>query len=211
MSGVKQNSTTVSKIYHSRLIILKQLESRGFNTEEWNNFSINDVQVMYNNKQLDMLLNHKTDDKKIYVKYHLFNKLSPHYIYDYVEDLYNIENVLKKEDELIIISKTNPNDSLINELTNQFNNNGIYVNIYNLHRYLFNILEHTFVPHHKVLNEEEKVKIYKKYNILRDNQLPEISRFDPVAQTIGLRPGELCEITRKSQTSVLAKYYRLCH
>ena len=64
MSGVKQNSTTVSKIYHSRLIILKQLESRGFNTEEWNNFSINDVQVMYNNKQLDMLLNHKTDDKK---------------------------------------------------------------------------------------------------------------------------------------------------
>ena len=84
--------------------------------------------------------------------------MSPHYIYDYVEDLYNIENVLKKEDELIIISKTNPNDSLINELTNQFNNNGIYVNIYNLHRYLFNILEHTFVPHHKVLNEEEKVE-----------------------------------------------------
>ena len=71
MSGVKQNSTTVSKIYHSRLIILKQLELRGFNTEEWNNFSINDVQVMYNNKQLDMLLNHKTDDKKIYVKYQL--------------------------------------------------------------------------------------------------------------------------------------------
>ena len=68
MSGVKQNSTTVSKIYNSRLIILKQLESRGFNTEEWNNFSINDVQVMYNNKQLDILLNHKTDDKKIYIK-----------------------------------------------------------------------------------------------------------------------------------------------
>lgn len=211
MSGSKQNSTTVSKIYNSRLIILKQLETRGFNIEEWNNFSINDIQVMYNNKQLDMLLTHKNEDKKIYVKYHLFNKLSPHYIYDYVEDLYNIENVLKQEDELIIISKTNPNDSLINELTNQFNNNNIYVNIYNLHRYLFNILEHTFVPYHRVLNSEEKDKIYKKYNILRDNQLPEISRFDPVAQTIGLRPGELCEITRKSQTSVLSKYYRLCH
>ena len=40
--------------------------------------------------------------------------------------------------------------------------------------------------------------------------MPEIGRFDPVAQAIGLRPGELCEIIRSSPTAITTKYYRFC-
>ena len=43
-----------------------------------------------------------------------------------------------------------------------------------------------------------------------DNQLPEISRFDPVAQAIGMRPGNICEIIRPSKTAIYAPYYRIC-
>ncbi len=49
-----------------------------------------------------------------------------------------------------------------------------------------------------------------KYNIMNDTQLPEISRFDPVAKAICIRPGEVCEIIRPSKTSIKSTYYRIC-
>ena len=90
------------------------------------------------------------------------------------------------------------------------NNEKCFVNIYFMKQYLFNILKHVNVPPHRVLTSKEKDDIYSKYNITRDSEMPEISRFDPVAQAIGLRPGELCEITRSSPTSITTKYYRFC-
>jgi DNA-directed RNA polymerase I, II, and III subunit RPABC1 len=50
----------------------------------------------------------------------------------------------------------------------------------------------------------------RKYNLKNFNQLPEISRFDPVALLIELRPGQVCKIDRKSVTSVDSEYYRIC-
>ena len=48
----------------------------------------------------------------------------------------------------------------------------------------------------------------KKYNIRNDSELPEISRFDPIAQAIGIKPKQVCEITRPSKTAIETKYYR---
>ena len=42
------------------------------------------------------------------------------------------------------------------------------------------------------------------------SELPEISRFDPVASLMALRPGEIIEIIRPSPISIINKYYRLC-
>ena len=56
----------------------------------------------------------------------------------------------------------------------------------------------------------KRIPSTKKYNISRDSEIPEISRFDPVAQAIGLRPLELCEIIRPSASSITIDYYRLC-
>ena len=66
------------------------------------------------------------------------------------------------------------------------------------------------VPQHIRLTDDEKTEIYKTFNIIDDKQIPEISRFDPVALAISLRPGELCKIIRPSKTSVTSNYYRLC-
>ena len=43
-----------------------------------------------------------------------------------------------------------------------------------------------------------------------NSQWPEISRFDPVAQAIGLRPKQVCKIIRSSETSITNEYYRIC-
>ena len=50
----------------------------------------------------------------------------------------------------------------------------------------------------------------KRYNITDKVQFPNISRFDPVARAIGLRPGQVCGITRPSKTSIESNYYRIC-
>jgi DNA-directed RNA polymerase subunit H (RpoH/RPB5) len=205
------NSQVIAKIFMSRKIILDLAKSRGFNTENYENFTINDILIMNTNKQLDMLLTNNNTGKKIYYKYHLTTKIRGPHIQDYIEDIYLIDEVINKVDDLIIVVKDKPNDVLKNMLKMEFINNEFYVNIYNLHNYQFNILENDLVPDHKILSEEEKKIIAKKYNILKDSQWPEINRFDPPAMAIGLRPGEVTEITRNSPTALETKYYRLCN
>ena len=99
---------------------------------------------------------------------------------------------------------------MTNELKNIWEKDGIFIVIINIRRLQYNILEHSLVPPHRILSEEEVEDIKIKYNITKLSHLPEISRFDPVAQVIGIRPGQVCEIIRSSKTSVTTKYYRVC-
>lgn len=213
MAAKLQNSTIVSDIYHSRIHILEILKSRGFYVDDYTGNSINEINILRNNDQLDLLLSNKEDDKKIFVKYHekLEKKLRPPNIYDYVEELFNTENLLTTRDELVIVTKDKPNDTIIKVLNNLYKSENIYVNVFHIKAYLFNILKHSLVPPHRVLKETEKLDVKKKYGIQNDKEFPEISRFDPVAIAIGLRPDELCEITRASPTSISSFYYRLCY
>ena len=131
-------------------------------------------------------------------------------INDYIDDLYNLEQVLTKNDTLIIVIKQEPHEPLLNILKHIWEQEGIFIMIYNLERLQFNILEHAYVPKHVILTPEEADVMKKRYNIIKDTELPEISRFDPVAQAIGMRPGQLCKIIRPSKTAITADYYRIC-
>lgn len=210
MSQKATNSETIANIFNSRKIILELARRRGFNTENYEHFSIHEIGLLYTNKQLDMFLKNEETGNKIYYKYHLQTKIRPANVLDYVEDLFNIEEILEPDDELIIITKDKPNDSLLNILDKTYKKQNLYINIYNLHSYLYNILDNVLVPPHRVISEEEKKEIMKKYNVTEEKLLPEIGRFDPVAIAIGLRPSQVTEIIRSSQTSLTAKYYRLC-
>ena len=66
------------------------------------------------------------------------------------------------------------------------------------------------VPKHIKLKSEEIEEFKKTYNIIKDSSIPEISRFDPIAVAIGLRPGEMCKIIRPSITAFDGIYYRIC-
>ncbi len=213
MSGtaISQNSSTINKIYSSRNIILDLAEKRGFDVSDYSGFTINEVQSMCTNRCLDMLLENPNSKKKIYFKYHIYTKIRHQQVWDYLEELFNVTNTLSKGDDLIIVVKDKPNDGQIKLMKQIWNREGIYVNIIDLHNYLFNVLEHELVPPHEVLSEEEKKEVMKKYNIIKLTQFPEISRFDPVAQAIGLRPTELCKIIRSSPTAIKTEYYRLCY
>lgn len=210
MSQKATNSQTISKLFTSRKIILDLAKNRGFNIDDYENFTIHEIQILKENKQLDMLLTNNTTGQKIYYKYHLTTKLRGPHVQDYIEDIYQVEEILTDNDDLVIVSKDQPNPALKNLLSMEFTKNKYYVNVYNYNNYLCNILKNQLVPTHEIIDNDTKKEIAKEYNITKESQWPEISRFDPPAMAIGLRPGEVTEITRKSPTSLDTKYYRLC-
>jgi DNA-directed RNA polymerase subunit H (RpoH/RPB5) len=221
MSSAQQQKTSsglITMIHKSRQIILQLLRSQQYDTSEYENFGVNEVHAMYTNKdvpkQLDMIMSTKqvlSKKKTVYVKYHLGKTLRIENIQDYVDDLFNIEQILnKKTDTLIIILKQDMNQTLMNILNEFWDRHGIFIILFSLERLQFNILEHQYVPKHDILTEDERKEMFKRYNILDVKNLPDISRFDPVAQAIGMRPGEICRIERPSKTSVISNYYRYC-
>ena len=209
-------SSQISSIYNSRNIVLNLMKRQGYNVEDYDKFSINEVNTMKQNNQLDMLLEKNEEDEttkrknKIYIKYYLGKMVRPANIHEMVDDLFNLEVILTKHDTLFIIIKEDMNDTLINELKHIWERDGIFIVIQNIKRLQFNILDHILVPNHRVMKNSEIIDIMKKYNISDSQQFPDISRFDPVAQVIGLRPGQVCEIIRSSKTAIESKYYRVC-
>lgn len=200
----------ITEIYKSRKNLLDILESRGFDTSDYNNFTYEELHTMIQNQQLDFIVKKVGSEKKVYVKYNIVKVLRPNNIYDSVEDLFHIENVLTKNDDLIIINKDEPNDTLQTTVKNIWLNDGMYIAIINIARLQFNILNHTLVPKHTVLSEEERNVFLEKYNITNKKMIPTISYFSPVSIVLGIRPDDICKIERFSKTAINSDFYRIC-
>jgi DNA-directed RNA polymerase subunit H (RpoH/RPB5) len=209
---MSSSNNRILSIYKSRTTILEILsDALGYDTKEYEAFSINEIDAMYTNSQLDMLIKHNTNGKKIYIKYYLTAKqIRPQNLDDIIEDLFVIENVLTKDDTLIVITEDEPNDTIITKLKYLYDHSGTFVVIHNIKRLQYNILNHKLVPQCRILEKEEIEELNKKYSISSPMQLPEISRFDPQALAICLRPGNICEFKRNSATAMFYNYYRVC-
>jgi len=213
----QNSSILISSVYTSRQIIIELMNKQGYNIDDYANFSINEVNTMKQNNQLDMLLEKREEDvvtkkkNKIYIRYHLGKSIRPNtHLQEMIDDLFNLEQVLTKEDILFIIVKDEVNETLMNELKHIWEKDGIFIVIESIKRLQFNILNHSLVPDHRIMNQEETDAIMEKYNITDKSLFPEISRFDPVAKVICIRPGQVCHIIRQSKTSITANYYRIC-
>jgi DNA-directed RNA polymerase subunit H len=207
------SSGTISTLYKSRNILLQLLENQGMDVSNYTDYGVAEIQTMYASNQLDMLLSTEKDvrpTRKVYVKYYLAKTLRRENINHMIDDLYYLEQVLQPTDTLIIVMKQEVNETIVNILNEIWEKDQIFIVIHSLDRLQFNILEHQYVPEHVVLSESEQDAVVRKYNITDMKQLPSISRYDPVALAIGLRPGQICKITRPSKTSVTSLYYRYC-
>ena len=206
------SSILITHIYNSRKTVLDLMKKQGYNTNDYSNFSVSEVNSMKQNNQLDMLLekNTDTDNKNIYIRYYLSSRPAPKNIQEMIDDLFVLTETLQKKDTLFIIIKDEPNETLINYLKHIWETEEIFIVVESIKRLQFNILEHVLVPFHRVLTDEEVNFIMKKYNIIHKFQFPKISRFDPVSRVIGLRPDQVCEIIRSSKTAIKSYYYRIC-
>ena len=214
----------IVQIYKSRQIILSILESiYDYDIGDYNGFTFNEIDAMYKNNQLDMLLTHKIVDNKqektnkTYIKYHtslstgqLATTINETSVRNIVDDLYTQSDTLTDNDCLFIIMEGEPNDSTVNLLKYMYNNDGKFIIVYNIKRLQFNILEHSLVPKVTILSNDDINEFKKKYNVTTVKDMPEISRFDPQAQAICLRPGQICKFIRNSPTTMETPYFRIC-
>tara|TARA_Y100000992_G_scaffold275207_1_gene218613 strand:- start:265 stop:888 length:624 start_codon:yes stop_codon:yes gene_type:complete len=202
----------ILQISKSRKNILDILEtSLNYNVEDYKNFNINEIDAMYSNEQLDMLIEHNENKKKVYIKYFVGGKKMISKIVDkYIEDLYELETILTPKDTLIIISQDEPNDTIINHIKHIYMSKDIFIVINTLKRLQFNVTGINLVPKMTILEETEESDLIKTYNLKSKKQLPEISRFDPQAIAMLMRPGNIGKIERNSVTSLTYDYYRIC-
>jgi len=205
------NNNQILNIFKSRTNILQIMESNGYDIDDYSNFSINEVDAMFSNNQLDMLIENPTNKQKTYIKYYLSAKqLRKGNLDEIIEDLYAIDNILEKKDTLIIITEDEPNDAIITHIKYLFDHDDLFVVIHNIRRLQFNILEHNLVPKCSILENNEVENFMNKFNIQSLKQLPEISRFDPQALALCMRPGQIAKFSRKSITALETDYYRVC-
>jgi len=212
------SSVLISQIYNSRKTVLELMNNQGFDVSGYANFSVSEINAMKQNNQLDMLLESKPEKSgekpvntnKIYIRYYLAKTIRPTNIHEMIDDLFILTETLKKTDTLYIIIKDNVNETLINELKHIWERDGLFIVIESIKCLQFNILKHVLVPEHKVMSDADVNDVMIRYNITDKVQFPDISRFDPVARAIGLRPGQVCNIIRPSKTSITTNYYRIC-
>ena len=99
------NNNQILNIYKSRKNLLEIVKSLGYDVEDYEVFNINEIDAMVSNEQLDMFIENPNEKRKIYIKYHLSSKqVRQGMLDDLIEELYNIENVLEKNDTLILIT-----------------------------------------------------------------------------------------------------------
>jgi DNA-directed RNA polymerase I, II, and III subunit RPABC1 len=207
---MSNNSTIVSSLYKSRNTILEQLKERGYDVSNYEDFNINEVHVIYNSKQMDMLVSNE-EGHKVYIKYHIEKKLTPNHVHNTINDLFEIENILNKEtDQIIFVIKDEPTETLVDLMSHLYHSENVFISIFNIKRLQFNILKHSLVPKHTILTPLEEQKMMEFYNISDKTQIPTISRFDPVAMIIGLKPTQICKIVRPSKTAIEGVFYRVC-
>ena len=70
------------------------------------------------------------------------------------------------------------------------------------------MIEHALTPEHKKLDKEETEKILEKYNVSK-RQLPRIKANDAGIKGLECSPGDMVEVTRKSEIYGNIKFYRI--
>ena len=67
--------------------------------------------------------------------------------------------------------------------------------------------DHVYVPKHEIIDKKEAEEVLQKFNC-KPTELPLIFVNDPAIIGLGVKPGDMIKITRKSGTSGESLYYR---
>ena len=67
--------------------------------------------------------------------------------------------------------------------------------------------DHILVPKHEIMTINDAEEVLKTYNC-RTTDLPLIFASDPAIVGLGVKPGDMIKITRKSATAGESYYYR---
>jgi DNA-directed RNA polymerase subunit H len=67
--------------------------------------------------------------------------------------------------------------------------------------------DHVYVPKHEIMTKKEAEGVLEQFNC-KPTELPLIFVTDPAIIGLGVKPGDMIKITRKSSTAGESPYYR---
>ena len=204
----------IKQLYNGRKTIISYLKNNDYDCSDYENFCFEEINIMKDTDNLSFTVENSLGEKCL-VKYEIdvtfkHNVLKKNSIVALKSKIFDGEvPLLLKKDTLFIVTTNYSEDSVHSMIKHSWETEGIFIVLFNLAHLQINILQHTYVPKHVKLTEEETIEFYKKYNV-NESQIPEISRFDPVARALCLRPKQICKITRFDKISYKNDYYRIC-
>ena len=192
---------------------------RGYDTQKYENQNREEMMILFQNRDkkattiqdtLDILI--EGENNKIFVKYILNEKTRSNLIEKNIENYYYNDLFLEKNDVCIFITKDKVTykGRLENYINNLYSADKIFCQVIWLNSMLFDMTENKLVPKYKILDEEEKQSVIKKFNINSDNDFPNILINDPLAVFYGLKINQVVEISYSSKTNGFSTFYRLC-
>ncbi len=196
-----------TQISNVKTNIIKMLVNRGFiNKENEDNYIKKLVENSENNEMeyiinIDNDKNYNTEilNKRIYIKFFDYKIMS-------VSANSPISNFIAKyfnEYKILIVDGINAKTELT--IKNYKSQTEIFI----IERLKKNIIEHTFIPQHIVLSQENGEKVRNAYCALKKD-LPLILSNDPIAKYYNMKLGDVCKIIRLSKVSGRAFMYRIC-
>jgi DNA-directed RNA polymerase I, II, and III subunit RPABC1 len=191
------SKTEQHELFKARKTVLEMLADRGYEIPESMNISEPEFSELYDKNIIDISL------KDIYVFFlKESTKISKANV---IAKIKEIQEEKGDEIKIILCLKEEPNNSILQELKNiQYR----FVEIFTQNSLVFNITKHEIVPKHRIMDPEESKAVLEKYKIKPEN-LPYISRADPIAKYYGAKGGQIMEITRFEPSTGKSIYYRL--
>lgn len=110
---------------------------------------------------------------------------------------------------IILVALVPPSENVLKTVKNLTKDREIQ--FFHIRQLRFDITTHRMVMPHRILKDDERTEVLKKFNINSpENQLPWIDSHDTMVKWIGGRPGDIIEVTRHSDVAGSELYYRYC-
>jgi len=204
-------------LVRSRHTICDILEDRGYDATPYRNIAPDQIITLAGgtSRSLDMMVKKRPDSiatcEKAFVLYILQDRLKQK-LGTFLRELYedNVVEGLTRKDDVIIILNEQYHDIFDKVSLGQWQTEKTRISFFHIKQVVVNLRNHELVdPHRKLTVEEAKAEM-ERLHVTQKSQLPLIKHYDIQARLMGLVPGDIIEVMRRSPTSGVARVLRLC-
>jgi len=112
---------------------------------------------------------------------------------------------------IIVVTHSKASEAVLNFIRDYISKpENALVQLFELRKLQIDIPRHRDVPKHRILSQEEKSEMMKRFNIKDPMECPWIDSQDAMAKWIGVRPGDIVEVSGLDEASATNTHYRYC-